>query len=98
MMGFDTGALLPLDKALQGMLEQLSCCCETGLNRGGVMRKIVVHVNLTDATTPLHTPPYPAKTGKMFDRLLRLKTKTTSSRQRGEAIIAVKCSRQCELE
>ena len=48
------------------------------------MRKIVVHVNLTDATTPLHTPPYPAKTGKMFDRLLRLKTKTTSSRQRGE--------------
>jgi hypothetical protein len=29
MMGFDTGALLPLDKALQGMLEQLTCCCET---------------------------------------------------------------------
>ena len=25
----DTGALLPLDKALQGMLEQLTCCCET---------------------------------------------------------------------
>lgn len=30
-MGFDTSGLLPLSDALQGMLEQLACCCDTEL-------------------------------------------------------------------
>lgn len=55
MMGFDTGALLPLDKALQGMLEQLSCCCETEqLPLPQALDRILAE----EISSPLSVPPF----------------------------------------
>ncbi|MGS3137097.1 molybdopterin molybdotransferase MoeA [Aeromonas sanarellii] len=54
-MGFDTGALLPLDKALQGMLEQLSCCCETErLPLPQALDRILAE----EISSPLSVPPF----------------------------------------
>ena len=55
MMGFDTGALLPLDKALQGMLEQLSCCCDTEqLPLPQALDRILAE----EISSPLSVPPF----------------------------------------
>ncbi len=55
MMGFDIGALLPLDKALQGMLEQLSCCCETErLPLPQALDRILAE----EISSPLSVPPF----------------------------------------
>lgn len=55
MMGFDTGALLPLDKALQGMLEQLSCRCETEqLPLPQALDRILAE----EISSPLSVPPF----------------------------------------
>ncbi len=55
MMGFDTGALLPLDKALQGMLEQLTCCCETEqLPLPQALDRILAE----EISSPLSVPPF----------------------------------------
>ncbi len=55
MMGFDTGALLPLNKALQGMLEQLSCCCETErLPLPQALDRILAE----EISSPLSVPPF----------------------------------------
>lgn len=55
MMGFDTGALLPLDKALQGMLEQLTCCCETErLPLPQALDRILAE----EISSPLFVPPF----------------------------------------
>ncbi|MGS3185847.1 molybdopterin molybdotransferase MoeA [Aeromonas taiwanensis] len=54
-MGFDTGALLPLDKALQGMLEQLTCCCETEqLPLPQALDRILAE----EISSPLSVPPF----------------------------------------
>ncbi|WP_324050491.1 molybdopterin molybdotransferase MoeA [Aeromonas caviae] len=54
-MGFDTGALLPLDKALQGMLEQLTCCCETEqLPLPQALDRILAE----EISSPLFVPPF----------------------------------------
>ncbi|MFG0762850.1 molybdopterin molybdotransferase MoeA [Aeromonas media] len=54
-MGFDTGALLPLDKALQGMLEQLSCRCETEqLPLPQALDRILAE----EISSPLSVPPF----------------------------------------
>ncbi|MFM4997300.1 molybdopterin molybdotransferase MoeA [Aeromonas sp. R7-4] len=54
-MGFDIGALLPLDKALQGMLEQLSCCCETErLPLPQALDRILAE----EISSPLSVPPF----------------------------------------
>ncbi len=55
MMGFDTGALLPLDKALQGMLEQLTCCCDTEqLPLPQALDRILAE----EISSPLSVPPF----------------------------------------
>lgn len=55
MMGFDTGALLPLDKALQGMLEQLGCRCETEqLPLPQALDRILAE----EISSPLSVPPF----------------------------------------
>lgn len=55
MMGFDTGALLPLNEALQGMLDQLACCCDTEqLPLPQALDRILAE----DIASPLSVPPF----------------------------------------
>ncbi len=55
MMGFDTVALLPLGDALQGMLDQLACCCDTEqLPLPQALDRILAQ----DITSPLSVPPF----------------------------------------
>ncbi|MEG0006718.1 MAG: molybdopterin molybdotransferase MoeA [Aeromonas sp.] len=54
-MGFDTGALLPLGDALQGMLDQLACCCDTEqLPLPLALDRILAQ----DIASPLSVPPF----------------------------------------
>ncbi|WP_310597075.1 molybdopterin molybdotransferase MoeA [Aeromonas aquatica] len=54
-MGFDTVALLPLGDALQGMLDQLACCCDTEqLPLPQALDRILAQ----DITSPLSVPPF----------------------------------------
>lgn len=55
MMGFDTGALLPLDAALQEMLDQLACCCDTELLPLPQARDRIL---AEDIASPLSVPPF----------------------------------------
>lgn len=55
MMGFDTGTLLPLSDALQGMLDQLACCCDTEqLPLPQALDRILAE----DIASPLSVPPF----------------------------------------
>ncbi|MGL5813545.1 MAG: molybdopterin molybdotransferase MoeA [Aeromonas sp.] len=54
-MGFDTGTLLPLSDALQGMLDQLACCCDTEqLPLPQALDRILAE----DIASPLSVPPF----------------------------------------
>ncbi|MNG99573.1 Molybdopterin molybdenumtransferase [compost metagenome] len=55
MMGFDTGALLPLSDALQGMLDQLACCCDSEqLPLPEALDRILAE----EIVSPLSVPPF----------------------------------------
>lgn len=55
MMGFDTVALLPLGDALQGMLDQLACCCDTEqLPLPEALDRILAQ----EIASPLSVPPF----------------------------------------
>ncbi|MGY3932811.1 molybdopterin molybdotransferase MoeA [Aeromonas encheleia] len=54
-MGFDTGALLPLSDALQGMLDQLACCCDSEqLPLPEALDRILAE----EIVSPLSVPPF----------------------------------------
>ena len=54
-MGFDTSGLLPLSDALQGMLDQLACCCDT---EQGPLPHALGRVLAADIASPLSVPPF----------------------------------------
>lgn len=54
-MGFDTSGLLPLSDALQGMLEQLACCCDS---EQLPLPKALGRVLASDIASPLAVPPF----------------------------------------
>ncbi|MGH1410922.1 MAG: molybdopterin molybdotransferase MoeA [Aeromonas sp.] len=54
-MGFDTSGLLPLSDALQGMLEQLACCCDSEqLPLPEALGRILAN----NIASPLAVPPF----------------------------------------
>ncbi|MCF5839611.1 molybdopterin molybdotransferase MoeA [Aeromonas veronii] len=54
-MGFDTSGLLPLSDALQGMLEQLACCCDCEQQP---LPEALGRVLASDIASPLAVPPF----------------------------------------
>jgi molybdopterin molybdotransferase len=54
-MGFDTSGLLPLSDALQGMLEQLACCCDS---EQLPLPEALGRVLACDIASPLAVPPF----------------------------------------
>ncbi|MFQ2084145.1 molybdopterin molybdotransferase MoeA [Aeromonas veronii] len=54
-MGFNTSGLLPLSYALQGMLEQLACCCDS---EQLPLPKALGRVLASDIASPLAVPPF----------------------------------------
>ncbi|WP_429193882.1 molybdopterin molybdotransferase MoeA [Aeromonas veronii] len=54
-MGFDTSGLLPLSDALQGMLEQLACCCDC---EQLPLPEALGRVLASDIASPLAVPPF----------------------------------------
>lgn len=54
-MGFDTSGLLPLSDALQGMLEQLACCCDS---QQQLLPEALGRVLASDIFSPLAVPPF----------------------------------------
>ncbi|MBL0493546.1 molybdopterin molybdotransferase MoeA [Aeromonas veronii] len=54
-MGFDTSGLLPLSDALQGMLEQLACCCDSEQQP---LPEALGLVLASDIASPLAVPPF----------------------------------------
>lgn len=54
-MGFDTSGLLPLSDALQGMLEQLACCCDS---QQLPLPEALGRVLASDIASPLAVPPF----------------------------------------
>ncbi|MGN4997676.1 molybdopterin molybdotransferase MoeA [Aeromonas veronii] len=54
-MGFDTSGLLPLSDALQGMLEQLACCCDS---EPLPLPEALGRVLASDIASPLAVPPF----------------------------------------
>lgn len=54
-MGFDTSGLLPLSDALQGMLEQLACCCDSEQQP---LPEALGRVLASDIASPLAVPPF----------------------------------------
>lgn len=54
-MGFDTSGLLPLGDALQGMLEQLACCCDS---EQLPLPEALGRVLASDIASPLAVPPF----------------------------------------
>ncbi|WP_421252864.1 molybdopterin molybdotransferase MoeA [Aeromonas jandaei] len=54
-MGFDTSGLLPLSDALQGMLEQLSCCCDS---EQLPLPQALGRILASDIASPLAVPPF----------------------------------------
>ncbi|NJI22372.1 molybdopterin molybdotransferase MoeA [Aeromonas veronii] len=54
-MGFDTSGLLPLSDALQGMLEQLTCCCDS---EQLPLPEALGRVLASDIASPLAVPPF----------------------------------------
>ncbi|MFQ2059675.1 molybdopterin molybdotransferase MoeA [Aeromonas veronii] len=54
-MGFDTSGLLPLSNALQGMLEQLACCCDS---EQLPLPEALGRVLVSDIASPLAVPPF----------------------------------------
>ncbi len=54
-MGFDTSGLLPLRDALQGMLEQLACCCDSEQQP---LPEALGRVLASDIASPLAVPPF----------------------------------------
>ncbi|TNH96578.1 molybdopterin molybdotransferase MoeA [Aeromonas sobria] len=54
-MGFDTSGLLPLSDALQGMLEQLACCCDS---EQMPLPEALGRVLASDIASPLAVPPF----------------------------------------
>ncbi|MGY3960373.1 molybdopterin molybdotransferase MoeA [Aeromonas popoffii] len=54
-MGFDTSGLLPLSDALQGMLDQLACCCDT---EQVPLPHALGRVLAADIASPLSVPPF----------------------------------------
>ena len=54
-MGFDTSALLPLSDALQGMLEQLACCCDS---EQLPLPQALGRILASDIASPLAVPPF----------------------------------------
>lgn len=54
-MGFDTSGLLPLSDALQGMLEQLACCCD---REQQPLPEALGRVLASDIASPLAVPPF----------------------------------------
>ncbi|WP_429058685.1 molybdopterin molybdotransferase MoeA [Aeromonas veronii] len=54
-MGFDTSGLLPLSNALQGMLEQLACCCDSEQQH---LPEALGRVLASDIASPLAVPPF----------------------------------------
>ncbi|HHQ4736570.1 molybdopterin molybdotransferase MoeA [Aeromonas veronii] len=54
-MGFDTSGLLPLSDALQGMLEQLACCCDS---KQLPLPEALGRVLACDIASPLAVPPF----------------------------------------
>lgn len=54
-MGFDTSGLLPLSDALQGMLEQLACCCD---REQLPLPEALGRVLASDIASPLAVPPF----------------------------------------
>ena len=54
-MGFDTSGLLPLSNALQGMLEQLACCCDS---EPLPLPEALGRVLASDIASPLAVPPF----------------------------------------
>ncbi len=54
-MGFDTSGLLPLSDALQGMLEQLACCCDS---EQLPLPEALGRVLASDIASPLAVPPF----------------------------------------
>lgn len=54
-MGFDTSGLLPLSDALQGMLEQLACCCDS---EQLPLPEALGRVLASDIASPLAVPTF----------------------------------------
>lgn len=54
-MGFDTSGLLPLSDALQGMLEQLACCCDS---EPLPLPQALGRVLANNIASPLAVPPF----------------------------------------
>ncbi|MGN5114750.1 molybdopterin molybdotransferase MoeA [Aeromonas jandaei] len=54
-MGFDTSGLLPLSDALQGMLEQLACCCDS---EQLPLPQALGRLLASDIASPLAVPPF----------------------------------------
>ncbi|MGR6750112.1 molybdopterin molybdotransferase MoeA [Aeromonas veronii] len=54
-MGFDTSGLLPLSDALQGMLEQLACCCDSEQQP---LPEALGRMLASDIASPLAVPPF----------------------------------------
>lgn len=54
-MGFDTSGLLPLSDTLQGMLEQLACCCDSEQQP---LPEALGRVLASDIASPLAVPPF----------------------------------------
>ncbi|MBL0625610.1 molybdopterin molybdotransferase MoeA [Aeromonas jandaei] len=54
-MGFDTSGLLPLSDALQGMLEQLACCCDS---EQLPLPQALGRILASDIASPLAVPPF----------------------------------------
>jgi molybdopterin molybdotransferase len=54
-MGFDTSGLLPLSDALQGMLDQLACCCDA---EQVPLPHALGRVLAADIASPLSVPPF----------------------------------------
>ncbi len=54
-MGFDTSGLLPLSDALQGMLAQLACCCDS---EQLPLPEALGRVLASDIASPLAVPPF----------------------------------------
>ena len=54
-MGFDTSGLLPLSDALQGILEQLVCCCDSEQQP---LPEALGRVLASDIASPLAVPPF----------------------------------------
>lgn len=54
-MGFDTSGLLPLSDALQGMLEQLACCCDS---EQLPLPQALGRILASNIASPLAVPPF----------------------------------------